>query len=127
MTGANRARSSRDPQMRGSRPRPRRRSSACSIRGRPPKSSRALSRPMRELAPPARTKAFTGLAPRQEGADLLHGHLRILHLDDQLVVALVMEFDHDRLLRVVNVPEDSLAVLIEGACGDNAGDLGAGH
>src|SRR5579862_72397 len=82
---------------------------------------------MRELAPPARMKAFTGLAPRQEGADLQHSHLRILDLDDQLVVALVMEFDHNRLLRVMNVPEDALAVLIKGACGDNAGDLGAGH
>ena len=44
--------------IRGEKPSTRNLSRACSISGRPPSGSIALSRPMRVLWPPARTKAF---------------------------------------------------------------------
>jgi hypothetical protein len=38
-----------------------------------------------------------------------------------------MEVNHDGFLRVMHVPEDSLAILIEGACRDDSGHVGSGH
>jgi len=47
--------------------------------------------------------------------------------DEEFVVALVVEVDDDGVFGVMDVPEDALAVLIEGARGDDAGKVRAGH
>ena len=44
-----------------------------------------------------------------------------------LVKSLVMQINHDGLLRVMHIPEDSLAVLIEGSCSNHSGHTGSGH
>lgn len=59
--------------------------------------------------------------------DELHRRLRIVRFNDQFVVPLVMQINHDGFLRVVHVPEDSLAVLIEGSRSDDSGHIGSGH
>ena len=38
---------------------------------------------------------------------------------------LVIQFDHDRVLGVVDIVEDNATVLVEGAGCKNAGDVGA--
>jgi hypothetical protein len=38
----------------------------------------------------------------------------------------VVEFDDDRVVPGVHVPEDALSVLMEGSGRDQAGDLGTG-
>ena len=38
-----------------------------------------------------------------------------------------MQINNDGFLRMMHVPEDSLAVLIEGSCRDDSGDIGSGH
>src|SRR5580704_6498985 len=63
----------------------------------------------------------------QRGLDQLNRRLRIGHFHHQLVVPLVMEVDDNGFLWMVNVPEDSLAVLIEGARSDDSGHIGSGH
>ena len=54
---------------------------------------------LREIGSPRRLDQFDRL-------------LRIVHFHNQLVVALVMQVNGDGLLRMMNVPEDSLALLI---------------
>ena len=49
--------------------------------------------------------------------------LRIIHFHDQLVIPLVMQVNHDGFLRVMHVPEDPLAVLIERSRRDDSGIL----
>ncbi len=38
-----------------------------------------------------------------------------------------MQVDYDGAIRVVDVPEDSFAVLIKGAGGDHSRNVGSGH
>jgi len=64
---------------------------------------------------------------RQGGLDGGDGGLGGGDFDEELVVALVMEVDDDGVFGVMDVPEDALAVLIEGARGDDAREVGAGH
>jgi hypothetical protein len=52
---------------------------------------------------------------RQCGLDQFHRSLRDGDFDNQFVVPFVLQFNHDRVLRIMNIPENSLAVLIEGA------------
>jgi hypothetical protein len=54
------------------------------------------------------------------------GGAGVVDQDDQAGVALVGELDDDGLGRVVDVPEDPLAVDVERARGDDAGDVRAG-
>ena len=44
-----------------------------------------------------------------------------------LVKSLVMQINHDGFLRVMHIPEDSLAVLIESSGSNHAGHTGSGH
>jgi len=52
---------------------------------------------------------------------------RVIHFHDQFAVPLVMEINDDGLLRVMHVPEDALAVLIEGSRRNDSGHIGSGH
>ncbi len=58
---------------------------------------------------------------------LFHGGLWVGDLDDQFVVPLVFQFNHDRTVRVVDIPENPLAVLIKRASDEHSGNIGAGH
>ena len=55
--------------------------------------------------------------------DQLDRCVRIVHFNDQFVEPLVMQVNPE--LRVMHVPEDLLAVLIEGSCRDDTGDIRA--
>jgi hypothetical protein len=57
--------------------------------------------------------------------DQLDRCVRIIHFYDQLAVSLVMKVNHNCFLRVMHVPEDSLAVLIEGSRRDDSGHIGS--
>ena len=59
--------------------------------------------------------------------DQLDRCVRIIHFYDQLAVSLVMKVNPNCFLRVMHVPEDSLAVLIEGSRRDDSGHIGSGH
>src|SRR5215469_6124234 len=63
----------------------------------------------------------------QRGLDQFDRLLRIVHFHNQFVVALVMQVNDDGLLRVVHIPEDSFAVLIEGSRRDHSRQIGSGH
>jgi hypothetical protein len=76
---------------------------------------------------PASLKRFVGGAvahARLEEAD--HGG-RVCHLDNQLVVALILQRDHDDPLRIVNIPEYAFPMLIECPGGDHSGQIRAGR
>src|SRR5665213_1641338 len=51
------------------------------------------------------------------------GLRRLGHLDDELIVELVVEYQHDRTLGVVHIPEDVVSVLMEGSGGEDAGKV----
>ena len=63
------------------------------------------------------------LIARQCGFDEFDGGVRVGDLDNQFAVPFVQQFNHDRVVRVVNVPEDTLGVQIEGASGEHTGDI----
>ncbi len=46
---------------------------------------------------------------------------------DQLVISLVAQINDDGLFRMMHIPKDSLAVLIEGSSRDDSGHVGSGH
>lgn len=50
-----------------------------------------------------------------------------LYLDDESLVVLVIQVDHDRTLGIVNIVEDRAVQLVEGPRGDDAGNLRSGH
>jgi Protein of unknown function (DUF2891) len=49
----------------------------------------------------------------QCGLDQFHRSLRVGEFDNQFVVPFVLQFNHDHVLRIVNIPENPLAVLIK--------------
>jgi hypothetical protein len=51
----------------------------------------------------------------------------VSHFNNELAVPLVMQVNGDGFLWIVNIPEDSLAVLIEGSSRDESGHVGSGH
>jgi EamA-like transporter family len=59
--------------------------------------------------------------------DQLYHRVGISHFHRQLAKLLVMEINHDGLLWMMGVPEQSLAILIEGACSDDSGHIGSGQ
>jgi len=59
--------------------------------------------------------------------DRFDGSWRVVHLHDQFAVPLVMQVNDDGFLRVMHVPEESLAVLIEGSRRDDSGHVGSRH
>src|SRR6478735_2379672 len=50
-----------------------------------------------------------------------HGRAGVIDLENQTGVLLVCEFDHDGFRRVLDVPEDLVAVVVESARDDHAG------
>src|SRR5437588_12439486 len=71
-----------------------------------------------------------GLARRTVSQSILdepNCALRISHFYHQFVKSLVMQINYDSILRVMHVPEDSLAVLIEGSGSNHSGHTGSGH
>jgi hypothetical protein len=52
---------------------------------------------------------------RETGFDLVHSLLCIVYFHDQLIKTIVVQFDDDCLFRIVDVPEDAPALLIEGS------------
>ena len=70
-------------------------------------------------APPGRVswgESYTLLA-RQSGFDEIHSGFRISDFDDQLTVSLVLQLDHYRVIRIVNIPGNPLAILIKSTSG----------
>jgi hypothetical protein len=52
---------------------------------------------------------------------------RIFYFDYQLVVPLVMQVNRDGFVGIVNIPEDSLTVLIKRSRRDDSWDTGSGQ
>jgi hypothetical protein len=67
------------------------------------------------------------MSARQCSFDQFDRSLRVRDFDDQLVVPFILQFNDDRVLRIVDIPEDPLAVLIEGASRHHSGNVGARH
>src|SRR6476619_1468117 len=58
--------------------------------------------------------------PRPDGGPQHVDHrVRFLDLDDQFLVARVRQRYHHRALGIADVPEDQLAVVVEGASGEH--------
>src|SRR5450631_332041 len=58
--------------------------------------------------------------------DQLDGGAWVVDLNHESLVGVVLQFDHDCFVSVVDVPEDSLAFLVKGPGDDDARDVGAG-
>src|SRR5581483_2814803 len=52
---------------------------------------------------------------------------RVVDFDDQFVVALIVQVDHDGFVRMVNVPKHTFSVLVESSRGDDSGNVGSGQ
>ena len=78
---------------------------------------RSLDRRQRELRS-ADTRGTT---------DEFNGGFGIVHFHDQFLISLVVQVNDNGFLRVMNVPEDPLAVLIERACRNDSGQVRSGH
>jgi hypothetical protein len=70
--------------------------------------------------------AMPGLA-WQCGLNKFCRSLRVGDFDNQFVLPFVLQFNHNRILWIVNIPENPLSVLIEGASRRHSGNVGAGH
>src|ERR1017187_6452086 len=69
----------------------------------------------------------TELFPMQNGFDQFHGGFLIGDLDDQLIVAIILQLNDDCVLWIMNVPEYALAILIKRTSGDHTGNAGSAH
>jgi hypothetical protein len=82
--------------------------------------------PTRSDITPAARWGNIGLPLSAQGVlDQRDGRPGVVDLNDQAGVALVGEFDHDGLRRILDVPEDLLAVEVERARRDHTGHVGA--
>jgi len=63
----------------------------------------------------------------QCGLNKFHRSLRVGDFDNKFVVPFVLQFNHNRILWIVNIPENPLSVLIEGASRQHSRNVGAGH
>lgn len=68
---------------------------------------------------------MTEPSTRDGGSDPCDFSLRMRDFDNEVIVLLVAQFDDYGVVRIVYVIEDATAVLIEGAGGNDTGNLGA--
>ena len=94
---------------------------------------RGLPRPGRPKGCPYKRRPL-GAGSRNFKRLLAHARLeetdhrdRVRYLNNQLVVALVLQRDHDDPLRIVDIPEYTLPMLIECPGGDYSGHMRAGR
>jgi len=66
---------------------------------------------------------MTEPSTRDGGSDLCDFGLRVRDFDNEVVILLVVQFDDYGVVRIVHVIEDATAVLIEGAGGNDTGNL----
>src|SRR5690349_23603651 len=74
----------------------------------------------------------TALLPRRRGCsqcvlDEIDCFARVGYFYDQLIVSFVAKVDDDRFFRIMHVPENPLAILIESARRDDSGKISARH